>query len=365
INTIHQEHRQHNVCQILSDPIRNWIESLTCQIARGCNGKVTDQCGPAAAHIPRDRNEYVISNDRYDRTTDGNDRSIVSPVGEFEPYRKIIVNAEEKIGRKQQGHYRQAFPVRFTAKQMLQHIKVDADSQQENTTRDNEVVVDHGKEVTRIFFARVTEKEGLCGKPKCLYHKIHKHGKLVVCTEHTQRVCAASARIKVFGQPFPQCDPRKHFVSRARQPGQHNGKSIDQHSVEKTLVKHGAPPDEHRGEEKQIQCVGQEVYEEHIGNANLRIVIDLEEIKVKSDDHQYIDDPEYGKPHRLLFQTKAGERDSHQGIDGDDACEPYDIVRMIGYIHLRSKRTGKRNEECGDRQRYDGYGGLRHIEHPD
>src|SRR5690606_1707573 len=188
VDPVHQQDGQYDVCQVGSHAIRNRIKALARQVARGGNGEVTDQRGPATTHISGDRNEHVVGDDCNRRPSQGNDRTVVGPVRKLEPHRQVIVNAKKKIRGKQDRHDGQPFPVGLAAKEDFQYVEVDTDRKEEYATRHDEVMIDHRKQVPRVLFACIAEKERLRSETERLDHEVHEHGELVVRAKYPQCV---------------------------------------------------------------------------------------------------------------------------------------------------------------------------------
>src|SRR5690606_9585292 len=119
----------------------------------------------------------------------------------------------------------------------------------------------------------------------------------------------------------------------------------------------------YRNEEENVKRIGEKVYKEKIGDPNVGIVIDFEKIKVEDYNNEHIDDPEQGKPRRLLLETQSSKWNGNECINGDDASKPNDIVRMIRYIHFRRERTCKHDKECGQGERNESNCRLCRVEH--
>ena len=111
VYAIRQGYGDDNVKQSRSPLIRNRVIPLSHYIANHRHRRVTHHRGNGAARVSGYRNQEVVCCNGDKNSDKSNNRSEIGPVRYLEPYRKIVLHAEEQVGEKEHRNNLKPFPV--------------------------------------------------------------------------------------------------------------------------------------------------------------------------------------------------------------------------------------------------------------
>ena len=247
---------------------------LAEEVGDNHHGEVAGEGGPGCAHVVETRDQQPVETQRDGRTEKGDVGSELGLSGELVPYRKVVENAEEKIGHQQDGHDGQSHTISF-AHEILHDVDVEHDANEYDRANQHEGGHHFGVGLLRVLVLRFAEEEGLGGVFEGLDKDGHHDGDLVA------RTVDAHGGLRFGGGRQPLDEHAVHgLVDDAGQTENQQREGVAEHLFPQTPVENEFLSEDAGQQHQQGDDAGHEVGDEDVTDSDFRVVDGVDEGRI-------------------------------------------------------------------------------------